>query len=304
MRVVALVLSVDEAGWLQRSLPAACAQVEVLVVDNACTDASAEVAASCGAGVLALASRRSYAAAMNAGLRACADADAVLLLNADCVLAPGFAAAASPRLAEPGVGSVAPLVVRDAAPDSVDAAGMTLDRRRKNGLAGHGEPVAAWASRRGEAFGPDGACALVRREVLDALGPEVLDEDLALWATDADLGWRMRALGWRCVFEPAARACHRRFYAPSSRGLVSEDHRRLQFRNRLLMIAKNDRPGALARDLPWVLAYEALALGHALLRERHLLRGYREAWALRGAMRAKRRGDLRGRVPFGLRARG
>ncbi len=85
---------------------------------------------------------------------------------------------------------------------------------------------------------------------------------------------------------------------------MSEEHRRLQFRNRYLMWAKNETRAGLARDLPQVLAYEVAALGHVLLRERHLLRAYRDAWrALPGARR--RRAEVQSRravrrVPFGL----
>jgi GT2 family glycosyltransferase len=147
---------------------------------------------------------------------------------------------------------------------------------------------------------------LYRREVLDAcaVGAEVLDEDMALWASDADLAWRAQLLGWGCTYEPAAHAWHVRFYSPTTRGALPEAHRRLQFTNRLLMLAKNETAAGLARDAPWILGYEALALGHVLLRERHLLRGYADAARLlpaalrrRRALRARR---AVARPPFGL----
>ena len=62
----------------------------------------------------------------------------------------------------------------------------------------------------------------------------------------------------------------------------------MQFRNRYLMMIKNDPLGALLRDLPGILAYEALALGFAVLRERHLLRAYVDAARLAPRMRRKR----------------
>jgi GT2 family glycosyltransferase len=309
------VLSVDEAPLLEHSLPAAAAQpgAEVVVIDNACTDATASVAERCGARVVSLRERVSYAAAINAGILA-TEGDAVLLLNADCVLDAGFLAAARPRLEERGVGSVAPRLVRATGMrpadrlDVLDAAGMVVDRRRKNTLVGHGEPASRYVAA-AEVFGGDGACVLYRREVLEAgaVGGEVLDEDLALWASDVDLAWRARLLGWRCVYEPRAVGWHMRFYSPTTRAGLPEAHRRLQFRNRLLMIAKNDAWSDVRGDLHRIALYELLALGHVLLRERHLLRAYADA--LRGLPAARRRRAVVQarrapgvRPPFGLRA--
>lgn len=266
---------------LERSLPPAVAQDDVLVIDNACTDATAEVARRCGARVLALPERRSYAAAMNAGLAA-TEGD-LLLLNADCFLDDGYLERVRRRLAEPGVGSVAGRLRIDGT-DTVDSAGMWLDRRRKNGLIGHGEPVAAHGEP-GEVFGVDGACALYRRAAL-AGG---FDEDMALWITDVDLAWRAQRAGWRCVYEPAATAAHVRTYSPSKRARTSHAHRRIQFRNRYLMMVANETPASFARNLPWILAYEILALGHVLLRERFLARGYLEAARLAPSVWRRRR---------------
>jgi GT2 family glycosyltransferase len=313
MNTTILLLSTDEAPMLTHSLAAAVAQEprpEVVVVDNGSTDDTAAVAERHGAGYLRLVPRRSYAAAVNEAL-ARTSGEAVLLLNADCFMRPGFLAAALPRLQEAGVGSVAPKLVRVSGPGhelgEIDTAGMYIDRHRKNGLVGYGRSATSFATP-AEAFGCDGAAALYRREALEdcALGGrEVLDEDMELWASDADLAWRARLLGWRCSYEPRAVAEHIRTYSPSTRPRMSERSRRLQFRNRYLMIAKNETRAGLFRHGLVILGYELLALGHALLRERHLLAGYREAWRLlpaarrrRRCVQARRRSAL---PPFGLR---
>jgi GT2 family glycosyltransferase len=310
-----LLLSTDEAPLLVHSLAAALAQEprpRVVVVDNASTDETATIARDQGAEYMRLEPRMSYAAAINEGI-ARIGGEAVVLLNADCFLRPGFLAAALPRLREPGVGSVAPKLVRVAGPEEglgqIDTAGMYVDRHRKNGLVGHGRPASHFATA-SEVFGCDGAAAIYRRETLEDCaigGREVLDEDMELWASDADLAWRARLLGWRCVYEPRAVAGHIRTYSPSTRAQMSERSRRLQFRNRYLMVAKNETRAGLARHAPLILGYELLALGHALLRERHLLAGYREAWRLMPGARRRRRW-VQGRrkvelAPFGLRAR-
>lgn len=296
---------------LAHSLPAALAQdgAEVVVVDNASHDGTAELVARHGVRHLRLEPRRGYAAAINAAIAA-TGGESVLLLNADCFLEAGFLAAALPRLAEPRVGSVAPKLLRATEPGQplgeVDTAAMIVDRRRKNGLVGHAEPAGRYA-RAADAFGADGAAALYRREALEdcaLAGGEVLDEDMELWASDADLAWRAQLYGWRCVYEPRALAAHIRTYSPSTRAHMSERARRMQFRNRYLMMIKNETLRGAVRDAPRIAAYEVIALGHVLLRERHLLGGYRDVRRLApGARRRRRQVQARARVPvppFGL----
>jgi GT2 family glycosyltransferase len=307
------VLSTDEAPLLEAALAAAVAEEpdEIVVVDNASTDATPDLARRAGARLLRLEPRVSYAAAMNASISG-SRGDLVAFLQADTFVAPGYLEAARAAFADPLVGSVAPKLVRALGPspeqrlDVLDTAGMVVDRRRKNGLVGHGAPASDY-SQRAEVFGADGAAAVYRRATLDDVAVEgkVFDVDLERWASDADLAWRAHVLGWRCLYEPAAVAHHVRSYSPSTRAEMSEASRRMQFRNRYLMIAKNDGR-ELARDLPLVLAYEVLALGHVLLRERHLLRAYADVWRRLPAARRRRRAiqarRIGGRVRYGLQA--
>jgi GT2 family glycosyltransferase len=184
---------------------------------------------------------------------------------------------------------------------------MVVDRRRKNGLVGHGTPAAGW-SRPAEVFGADGAAALYRREALfdGAVGAEVFDPDLERWAADADVAWRARVMGWTAVYAPDAVVHHVRTYSPSTRATMSAPDRRMQFRNRYLMMVKNDSWRELRRDLHRIALYEVLALGHALLRERDLLPAYADAWRRLPAARARRRHvqarRRAERVPLGLQA--
>jgi GT2 family glycosyltransferase len=313
MRTTIVMLSVDEATLLEHSLPAAIAQpdADVLVVDNASTDLTETIVKAHGAGYLRLRERVSYCAAINAGIAA-SDGAAVLLLNADCVVAPDFLEHLTRRLHDPVFGSVAPKLIRatsvepEGRLDVLDAAGMTIDRRRKNRLVGHNAPASGY-SVRGEVFGADGAAVLYRRETLEecAIGGEVLDEDFELWAADVDLAWRAQLLGWSSTYEPAAVAWHIRYYSPTTRAKLDPAHRRLQFRNRLLMIAKNETAGSFARDFHRILFYEFLAFGHVVLREPQLLGGYRDALRLLPAARRRRariapRRALGRSVPFGV----
>lgn len=323
MKVGVPIISTNEGELLRHALPPVLAQddVEVVVIDNASGDSTADVARDLGVRCVRLDERHSFGRAMNLAVRS-VDTEAILFVQPDCFLSPGFVAAAHRHLDDPRVGAVAPKLIRTEGPaegqrlDAMDTAGMSLDRRRKNGLVGHGRPALAF-SEVSEAFGADGAVALYRRAALEdaAADGQVFDEDLVMvrdgvpadWASDADLAWRVRLLGWRCVYEPKAVAHHIRRYSPSTRGRVPEWQRMVQFRNRYLMIAKNDPAESLLRDLPRIALYELLALGYALVRERFLLRGYIEAMRVMPRMLRKRR-DLQRRrrerslppPPYGL----
>jgi GT2 family glycosyltransferase len=312
VRAAFLILSSDEAPLLEHSLAAAVADGfdDGLVVDNASSDATAEVADRHAVRRIALSRRVPYTEAMNAGLGAL-DADAIAFLQADTFIEPGYRRACLAALENPEVGSVAPKLLRTNGPTAedtlplIDAAGMSLDRRRKNGLVGHGRPAAEYAAA-AEAFGADGAAAMYRRTALEdcALDGEVFDENMPGWGCDADLAWRARLMGWDTRYEPAAVVHHIRTYSPSTRARMSALDRRTQFRNRYLMMAKNDSLAELARDAVPLLLYETLALGYALVREPELLRGYLEAARrLPGALRRRRMIQARRRrrrVPFGL----
>ena len=308
-----VILCSDEAPLLEHSLPAAVNEGfdEALVVDNGSSDATAEVACQYGVPRLELDRRVPYTDAMNAGLRMMSS-DLIALLQADTFVTPGYRSACLRAFEDPGVGSVAPKLLRATGPlpedrlAVIDAAGMWIDRRRKNGLVGHGRPSEEF-TQPAEAFGADGAAAVYRRATLEdtAFGSEVFDENMPGWACDADLAWRARLLGWRTRYVPDAVVHHIRTYSPSTRAHASATDRRTQFRNRYLMIAKNESRAGLIRDAGPLLLYELLALGYALLREPELLGGYREAWGrLPGALKRRRAIQARRRVrrlPFGLK---
>ncbi len=203
MRAGFVMLSSDEAPLLERSLAAAVSDGfdEALVIDNASSDATAEIARRNGVERLELARRLPYTEAMNVGLRRIA-ADAVAVLQPDTFVTPGYRAACLEALRDPSVGSVAPKLLRTRGPREedrlpvIDAAAMSVDRRRKNSLVGHGSP-GDWYAVAAEAFGAEGAAAVYRLQTLadSTVEGEVFDENMPGWGCDADLAWRARLLG-------------------------------------------------------------------------------------------------------------
>lgn len=202
------------------ALPAALAglDAEVVVVDNASTDGSADVAARHpGVVVVRNTGNEGYARAMNRALDS--DAEVLVALNPDTVPPPGSIAALVERLrGDPGAGLVVPrLRNRDGSVQhsvyrfpsvAVAAAVGLLPARLQRGavgrrfcLEGHTPHDTAadidWAI---------GAVHVIRR---DALAREAPYRDRwFMYVEDLDLCWRLRRGGWRIRFDPAVDVPH------------------------------------------------------------------------------------------------
>lgn len=264
MRVTAVVVNWNGAEQLPGCLGSLAAQdhqaLDVVVVDNASTDRSREVLARSGLEVVWNRENRGYAGGVNDGLRR-TDAPAVLVCNPDVRLRSDHVRRLVARLATlPRCGAVQGKLVR---PDGrLDSTGHVAFRNRLFGNRGGGEPDRGQYERAGEVFGVSGACALYRRAMLDDVGGP--DETLFAFFEDVDLDWRARMRGWTAWYEPAAVAEHERGGAgPRRTGTVEE----LNFRNRLLVVAKNDDPVALLWALPGVLAATGLKALELLVRD-------------------------------------
>ncbi len=294
MRVAAVVVNHDGADDLPACLRALSAQTRpvehVVVVDNASTDGSAAVVEGLGlegVRLLANATNRGFAGGANDGIAAVGDVDAILVLNPDAVLAPDHLEHAVAALgSDPRRGAVqGRLHRRVERPDGlavIDTTGHEAFRTRLFRNRGEGEVDRGQWARPGEVFGVSGAAALYRRAMLEDVAvelpgrprPEVFDEDLFAFWEDVDLDWRAAMRGWVCWYEPRAVARHERGGAGPRRTVLVEH---LNFRNRLLLLAKNDTWRSLLPALPSVLLTTLLKAAELLLTNPRALRGLGEA---------------------------
>jgi GT2 family glycosyltransferase len=227
------------------------------------------------------------------------DAAYVLLLNPDVALAPDFAGALGAAVAErPRVALASGRLTR---PEGLlDSAGIRLPRHRRPRDRGSEERDAGQYAAAELVFGVSGAAMWVRRAALAdlALEGEVFDEDFFAYQDDTDLCWRAGRLGWEVLYEPRARAVHRRGWRRDERHRIDVAVRRHSFKNHYLQILKNERGRDLAANLPWLAAWEVLRLGFAVLRDPAILPAYAAAWRAAPAALRKRRAlqaKLRGR---------
>jgi len=118
-----------------------------------------------------------------------------------------------------------------------------------------------------EVFAFCGGSVCFRTEALRQAG--VFDDDFFLYYEDTDLSWRLRALGWRIRYQPAAVARHIHSASSVEWSPLFVFH---TDRNRLLMLTKNARAGLAAREvLRYPLTTASLALREAA-RARHTRR--------------------------------
>jgi GT2 family glycosyltransferase len=231
-KVVAVVLS-----WNGREDTLACLRslegedAEVIVVDNASDDGTAEAVTSVE--LIRNASNLGYAGGMNVGIRRAleGDADAVLLLNNDVEVEPGAIATLAAH-AE-GVGAVCPVVTFADESNRVWYAGARFDPRRGYNGRHLTEPGAVPT----ETERICGAAVLIPRKTIDRVG--MFDEDLFAYVEDADWSLRARKAGLRLLVVPESRIRHK--VSASTGGEGSPDALYYSTRN-LLAVTERHAP--------------------------------------------------------------
>ncbi len=211
--VTVIIVNHNSGAHLDRCLQALAAQTvrphQVVLVDNASHDGSADQAerAYPWLGVIRNPENRGFAAANNLAVAHSAATEWLALLNPDAFPAPDWLAALRQATQdEPRYALFGCRLLDAADPERLDGVG---DGYHASGLAwrrGHGEPAAGRYLPMGEIFAPCAAAALYRRAAfLEAGG---FDERFFCYMEDVDLGFRLRLLGYRCGYAPAAIVHH------------------------------------------------------------------------------------------------
>ncbi len=236
-------------------------QTEVLVLDNGSRDGSAQAAREHPAvdEVVALGERRGKGLNDSELLRR-ARGRCALLLNEDSELQPGAtlalhqaldehpeAACAGARLLRPG-GVEQPSAWRFPTPLTALAGALLLHRRLTVQSRGERTREVDWCQ---------SAALLVRRAAATQVG--YLDPDFFVYSDEVDFARRLRDVGWRSVWVPAAVAIH---HEQLSTAAVPERRIVEMARNRDLYMRKHhSRLAALTVRLlsAWTYALRALA---------------------------------------------
>jgi len=256
--VTAIVVNYNGRGFVTESVRSLLDQefddLEVVVVDNASVDGSAEdIATTFGDRVRLVHAPRNlgFGAGNNLAIRE-ARGRHIVLLNNDAVAMPAFVGEmVKAAEADITIGMVAPKVLLFSQPDRIDTTGHLLYPDGLNRGRGRLEKDEGQYDQCATALFPSGAAALYTRRMLDDIG--LFEESFFLYGDDTELGLRGRIAGWGCAFAPRAVAYH---HYSRSVGAYSSQKAFYVERNRVLV---------LFRTFPWALiaispAFTALRL--------------------------------------------
>jgi GT2 family glycosyltransferase len=301
--VTATIVTYNSEPYIRRCLEAVLAQegvrVSVVVVDNASTDGTRAILAGFGERIQVIHNERNsgFAEAQNQAIRA-AGGDWVLTLNPDALLDRRFVRAlvdAGER--DPRAGSVCGKLLSigaDFVPFSnarLDSTGIYFTPAMRHFDRGWREPDNGHYRHAEYVFGACAAAALYRREMIEDISIDgaFFDPDFFAYREDADVAWRARLLGWRCIYTPAARGWHVRGAPFGKRSALPALVNMHSVKNRLLMRINNATPGLWRRFWFSMLARDVAVLFGVLATEpRSLAAFWHAARCLPRALRRRR----------------
>ena len=208
-----VVVNWNGEQFLERCLAALLAQTarphEIILLDNASTDGSLEIARGFPAvRVIALDQNTGFARGNNLVIDSASMASEwFALINPDAFAAPRWlesllvAAESNPEFDVFGS-----KLVNSADPTLLDGTG---DAYHISGLVwrtAHGVSVSAMVNNDCEVFAPCAAAALYRRSAFEKVGG--FDPDFFCYVEDVDIGFRLRLAGYRCLYVPKSVAHH------------------------------------------------------------------------------------------------
>ncbi len=293
MRATVVIPTFNAVGLLSETLTALAAQTvqhDVVVVDNASTDGTAEMLAERfpHVSVVRLPENTGFGRAVNRGV-AEVTTEAVVLINNDVVCEPTFLERLLAPLGDESVSSVAGVLLQYGRPGLIDTAGIELDTTLRSWDALWNRPVGELTGA-AQPVGPCGGAAAYRTAVFREVGG--FDETFFAYWEDVDLALRLQLARHRCVRAPEARALHKH---GQTLGAASPAQRRLEAFGRGYVLARYrvGRRGIATRAKIAALDWPVLVV-HLVVR--------RELDPIRERRRGTRIGLVRGplHAPFGL----
>ncbi len=263
-RVTAVIVAYGDQQLLPAAVEAALAShdvgVEVVLVDNGCTDGGVDVVRDLpGVTVVDPGRNLGLDAACAVGIAA-GSGDFVALVNSDAVARPDALSAMVAVAADPSVGIATASLRLHEQPDLMNSSGNEVHFLGFSWCGGLNEPASRFTAAR-DVASASGAAMVMRRALWDELGG--FPSEFFMYYEDAELSLRCWRLGYRVVFVPGAVVTH---HYESGR---NPDKMYLAERNRLITMLTQPERRTLAMLMPAIVAVELAMLALA----------WRQGWA-------------------------
>jgi GT2 family glycosyltransferase len=270
---------------------------DVVVIDNHSSDDSVAFVSKQFPSVVLVHNPQNlgFAGGYNEGLKSIAH-QKLILLNSDVEVQAGWLPPLLQSLSKPHTGAAQPVVRSFSDPEQFEyagAAGGFIDKYGypfcRGRIFHHIEPDRHQYVQADEIFWASGACMAVNREAFEKAGG--FDEDFFAHMEEIDLCWRMKNLGYTVQFCPDSVILH------LGGGTLSAIHPKktyLNFRNNLMMLAKNLPLRHLLKVLPFRLLMDGVAGFYFLLQGKpahcfSVVKAHFSFYAAAGRLSAKRK---------------
>src|SRR5215831_17217743 len=306
------IVTYNSGRFIRRCLESVLAQryrgLEIIVVDNASTDGTADILETFDGRcrIIYNPDNIGFAAAQNQAI-SLARGDWILTLNPDVLLLPNFVEAMveggnlSPKIGTV-CGKLLTILASFDLPEKplVDSTGIYFTPMLRHLDRGSQEVDNGHFLNDEFVFGATAAAALYRRTMIEdvSLDGEFFDPDFFVYREDADVAWRAQLLGWRCIYTPHARGYHVRKVLPGNRRALPPVINMHSVKNRFLMRIKNISPNLYRRNWASITARDLVVVMCCLLWEHSSLRAFwflganfKRVMAKRRLIQASRRVD-------------
>lgn len=279
MRASILIVNYNAGEKLRRCLeslvPSIPADVEIIVVDNASEDGSAEAAAEFPqVRLLRFERNLGFGGGNNRGASH-AKGKYLVFLNPDTVVRTGWLEGLLRPLEENAIGMTTAEILLAEPPHRVNTCGNVMHITGLTLCRGLGEDKERFDQREEEVAAVSGAAFAMPARLFRDLGG--FDETFFLYMEDTDLSLRARLAGWRCLYTSQSVVLHDYALRLSPQKVF------LQERNRYLMLLKTLRWRTHLILLPAYLLAEVITWGFVLKSDRshfaNKLKAY--GWVLR-----------------------
>lgn len=276
LRASVIIVNYNGREYLGRCLSSLLGEdrqdYEVILVDNASTDGSAEYVEQAFPEVMVIRNEanRGFGQGNNVGTQ-WARGTYLAFLNPDTVVEPGWLEALIDALeADPQAGLATSKILLLADPGRINTCGNEIHCTGLTLCRGMGMGRNAFANL-AEVGAVSGAAFAMRKDVFEALGG--FDEAFFLYMEDTDLSWRAGVAGYKCLYVPRSVVHHDYSLRFGPRKTFYQE------RNRYLLLLKSLRWRTLLVLLPALLLGEVVTWGFVLLREGQRLANKLQAYA-------------------------